>query len=144
MNSSRPYLIRALYDWIVDNSMTPYLLVDTEREGVVVPQEHVHEGRIVLNINPAAVQGLQLGNHMVEFQARFGGVEYFVEVPPQAVLAIYAKENGQGMAFGDEADGGGEPPSGPRPAPTSTAVPPADPRTTAKKKSKKPNLKVVK
>lgn len=133
MTSSRPYLVRALYDWIVDNGMTPYLLVNAEKEHVIVPQEHVHEGRIVLNINPAAVHNLELGNHIIEFSARFGGVEYFVQVPPYAILAIYAKENGQGMAFADEMEDGGNgggdsgPPEGPKPG-----------------GRKKPQLKVVK
>lgn len=114
MTSSRPYLIRALYDWIVDNSMTPHLLVNAERDGVEVPEEHVHEGRIVLNINPVAVQGLMLSNNLVEFSARFAGVKRTVRVPPHAVLAIYAKENGQGMAFSDETE---PPPPAPGPEP---------------------------
>lgn len=132
MTSSRPYLIRALYDWIVDNSLTPYLLVNADAGDVEVPAEHVHEGRIVLNINPAAVHRLELGNHAITFSARFGGVEHFVQVPPPAVLAIYAKENGQGMAFGDAGDGDDTPP--PRPGGDDDG---------AKRKSR-PQLKVVK
>lgn len=124
MTSSRPYLIRALYEWILDNALTPHILVNAEIEGVEVPPQHVREGRIVLNLNPSAVQGLQIGNEFIEFSARFGGMARRVRVPPAAVMAIYARENGQGMAFGDE-QGGGEPPPTPQP-------------------DKKPNLKVVK
>lgn len=133
MSSSRPYLIRALYDWITDNGLTPHLLVNAELEGVEVPREHVHEGRIVLNVNPGAVRALELGNERVEFNARFGGVARTVSLPVDAVMAIYARENGQGMAFGNE-PGGGVPPSSPK---SSTG------KTTSQGR-KKPNLKVVK
>ncbi|MDX1606638.1 MAG: ClpXP protease specificity-enhancing factor [Candidatus Competibacterales bacterium] len=111
MTSSRPYLIRALYDWITDNTLTPHLLVDATQESVEVPREHIHEGRIVLNVNPSAVQGLSLGNEWIEFQARFGGVARQVRLPVMAVLAVYARESGQGMAFGSEP--GDTPPPGP-------------------------------
>ena len=114
MTSSRPYLIRALYEWITDNNMTPHLLVDADAEGVMVPQEHVHEGRIVLNINPSAVQGLMLGNDWIKFNARFGGTPRSLEFPLVAVMAVYARESGQGMAFGHE-PGGGPEPDGPSP-----------------------------
>jgi len=106
MTSSRPYLIRALYEWIVDNGLTPHLLVDATRPGVEVPQAYVDDGRIVLNIAPLAVHGLALGNERIEFDARFRGVPHHVVVPPAAVLAIYARENGQGMLFGEEEGGG--------------------------------------
>lgn len=110
MTSSRPYLIRALHQWIVDNGMTPYLLVNCTVAGVQVPAEHVSEGRVVLNVSPAAVQDLALGNDAIQFQARFGGRSVSVGLPPAAVLAIYARENGRGMVF--NADGGGDEPSG--------------------------------
>lgn len=113
MNSSRPYLIRALNEWIIDNMMTPYILVNAMDEGVRVPEQFIEDGKIVLNISPSATQQLVLGNQLIEFSARFSGVEMLVSVPTMSVLAIYARENGQGMMFTDE-DGGGEPsPSGP-------------------------------
>jgi stringent starvation protein B len=104
MTSTRPYLIRALYEWIEDNGMTPHILVDADQPGVTVPKQHVREGQIILNINPAAVRDLRLGNDWIEFNARFGGVARNVQIPISAVLAIYARENGQGMAFGEEKD----------------------------------------
>ncbi len=131
MTSSRPYLIRALYEWIVDNGLTPHLLVDATRPGVEVPQAYVEDGRIVLNIGPVAVHGLALGNERIEFDARFRGVPHHVVVPPAAVLAIYARENGQGMLFGEGEDGG--PPPGPEPEPE-----PPKPR------GGRPSLKIVK
>lgn len=109
MTSSRPYLIRALYEWITDNNMTPHLLVDADAEGVSVPREHVHEGRIVLNVNPSAVQALELGNDWITFNARFGGAARSLEFPVSAVMAVYARESGQGMAFGHEPGGGPDP-----------------------------------
>ncbi len=102
MNSSRPYLLRALYEWINDNLSTPYVVVDATLSGVVVPQEFVSDGQIVLNIGMSAVQNLQLLDDHLEFSARFGGVPMAVYVPMAAVLAIYAKESGEGMSFGRE------------------------------------------
>lgn len=134
MTSNRPYLIRALYEWITDNGMTPYLLVNAELSGVQVPRQYIHEGRIVLNINPTAVHGMQLGNDWIEFNARFGGVAHVVRFPPTAVMAIYARENNQGMVFGDE-------PSGVKP-PSPPSAPP--PKPVSPKPRKKPTLKVVK
>lgn len=110
MTPSRPYLIRALYDWIVDNGMTPYVLVNAEDDKVVVPRQFVEGGKIVLNINPSAVQNLDLGNDFVEMNARFSGSPMHVSVPVMSVLAIYARENGKGMVFNEEDDGGDEPP----------------------------------
>ncbi|MEN8178620.1 MAG: ClpXP protease specificity-enhancing factor [Pseudomonadota bacterium] len=102
MTSNRPYLIRALYEWLVDNELTPYLLVDTNLPDVAVPSEFVEDGRIVLNVNPRAISNLELGNDWISFSARFKGVMEDVMVPPVAVLGIYAKENGQGMLFASE------------------------------------------
>jgi len=116
-------LIRALYEWIIDNGLTPHLLVNAEFPGVEAPRQYVQEGRIVLNINPAAVHHLQLGNELIEFSARFAGKPHQVRIPIAAVMAVYARENGKGMAFKDDEDG--EPPAPPRP-------------------DKKPSLKVVK
>ncbi|MEN8169450.1 MAG: ClpXP protease specificity-enhancing factor [Pseudomonadota bacterium] len=110
MTPSRPYLIRSLYEWILDNGMTPYVLVDVADEEVVVPQQYVENGRIVLNINPGAVQNLQLGNELLELDARFSGQPMHVSVPVMSVMAIYARENGKGMVFTEEDGGGDEPP----------------------------------
>ncbi len=99
MTSNRPYLLRALYDWICDNDLTPYLLVDARVSGVRVPAFAVRDGQVVLNVAMRAVADLELGNERVRFKARFGGVSHSVEVPVGAVLAIYAQENGQGMMF---------------------------------------------
>jgi len=112
MTSSRPYLVRAIHDWIVDNGLTPNLVVDAQVEGVRVPGEYVHEGKIVLNVAARAVRGLALGNDVVEFDARFGGRPFAVSVPMRAVLAVYAAENGVGMAFHDDGDGDGPPSPG--------------------------------
>lgn len=102
MTSNRPYLIRALYEWIADNDLTPHLLVDAEQPGVVVPRGYVADGRIVLNVDASAVQGLVLGNDAVLFSARFSGRSFPVEIPVTAVLGIYARENGHGMLFPEE------------------------------------------
>ena len=104
MTSNRPYLIRALYEWLLDNDLTPHLLVDAEYEGVVVPGQFVEDGRIVLNVNPSAVINLQMTNELISFNARFGGRETDVLIPPLAVLGIYARENGRGMLFPDEGE----------------------------------------
>jgi stringent starvation protein B len=102
MTSNRPYLLRALYEWIGDNGMTPYLLVDAGREGVQVPASAIKDGRVVLNIAARAVAQLELGSREVRFKARFGGVSQTVQVPVPAVLAIYAQETGQGMMLPDD------------------------------------------
>ena len=102
MTSHRPYLLRALYEWIADNGMTPHLLVDAEQPRVQVPPHTIKDGRVVLNIAARAVGKLDLGNEAVRFTARFGGVSHAVSVPIAAVLAIYARETGQGMALPDD------------------------------------------
>ncbi|MDO5690858.1 MAG: ClpXP protease specificity-enhancing factor [Pseudomonadota bacterium] len=96
--STRPYLIRALYEWCTDNALTPYIAVLAD-DTVQVPREYVQNGEIVLNISFDATSGLKLGNEFVEFKARFGGVAREIIVPMDRVIAIYARENGQGMAF---------------------------------------------
>lgn len=130
MNSSRPYLVRALYEWIVDNDCTPHLLVNAEYPGVQVPPGFASDGQIVLNVSPSAVRHLHMDNEAVSFEGRFGGAPHSLYIPAPAVLAIYARENGQGMVFdleppvpddeeGPDGDGpGGEPPrpSGRRPS----------------------------
>lgn len=102
MTSYRPYLLRALWEWIVDNGMTPHLLVDATQQGVRVPPHTIKDGRVVLNIADRAVGHLQMGNDAVSFHARFGGVSHAVHVPLDAVLAIYARETGQGMALPED------------------------------------------
>ena len=134
MMSSRPYLVRAFNEWILDNECTPYIVVDAGVQGVQVPTEHVANGQIVLNITPGAVKGLVIGNSLLEFSARFGGVPMQVIVPLRAVVAIYAKENGLGMVFGNE-------PGAPDPdgtGPDDTAEPKAGERPSGR-----PTLKVV-
>ncbi|MDX1610387.1 MAG: ClpXP protease specificity-enhancing factor [Halofilum sp. (in: g-proteobacteria)] len=108
MNSSRPYLLRAIHQWIVDNDCTPYLLVNANAAGVVVPREYIENEKIILNISPTAAHNLALGDEEVVFNARFGGRPMEVVAPVPAVLAIYARENGQGMLFTDEAEGDDE------------------------------------
>lgn len=132
MTSSRPYLIRALYEWIVDNSLTPHLVVFAKGEGVEVPQQYVNkDGQIVLNVAPTAVMGLGLSNDAVTFNARFGGIPTDIYVPCTAVLGIYARENGQGMMFEPEPD------APPPPKPKSKSL-------TDVSADKKPSLRVVK
>ena len=97
MTSNRPYLIRAVHEWISDNGMTPYLLVDANVPGVQVPASAIKDGRIVLNVAARAVTQLDLGNHIIRFMARFSGVSQSIELPVAAVQAIYAQETGQGM-----------------------------------------------
>lgn len=99
MNSSKPYLLRALHEWIVDNGCTPHLLVDAGMEGVMVPPGYAEDGRIVLNVSPTAVRQLVMDNAGVAFNARFGGSPYDIYVPVASVMGIYARENGQGMVF---------------------------------------------
>ncbi|WP_136067291.1 ClpXP protease specificity-enhancing factor [Modicisalibacter radicis] len=102
MLSSRPYLARALYEWLLDNDHTPYIVVDAEGEGVQVPEQFVQNGQIVLNIAPGAVRELNMANDAVTFNARFGGHPMQVVVPGESLIAIYARENGVGMVFGHE------------------------------------------
>jgi stringent starvation protein B len=132
MTSNRPYLIRAMYEWISDNGMTPYLLVDATLPEVEVPRQAVKDGRVVLNIAGQAVAGLELGNHVVRFMARFSGVSQSVQFPVAAVQAIYAQETGQGMMLPQEAVSSSE---GPEPEPGGGA---------GSEVAKRPHLRVVK
>ena len=133
MASLKPYLIRAVYEWCVDQDLTPYLLVNAEASEVRVPRQSVQDGRIVLNLRPQAVHNLALGDERIEFNARFGGSPMVVRIPIQAVLAIYARENGQGMVFEGNEEG--------EPSPTPST--PADTGETKPSRSR-PVLKVVK
>jgi stringent starvation protein B len=131
MTPNRPYLVRALYDWILDNGMTPHLLVDATKPDAVLPGQFIQDGKIVLNISPSAVRGLVLGNERIAFNARFAGTPMDVSVPAEAVMGIYARENGRGMLFPDEepqpehqagTDDEPEPPEPPRERPTLKVV----------------------
>ena len=137
MNSSRPYLVRALYEWIVDNDCTPHRLVNSNYPKVQVPAGFASDGQIVLNVSPTAVRQLHMDNEAVSFEGRFGGVPHTLYVPIAAILGVYARENGQGMVFDleepleadDEVEPGDDsPPPGSEP-----------PRPTGR-----PSLKVVK
>ena len=99
LNSHRPYLIRAIREWAIDNHLTPQLLVNAEADGVDVPAEFVEDGQIVLNIGPQAVDDLEMGNEFISFSARFGGVSHSVLVPVAAVMAVFDRESRQGMSF---------------------------------------------
>jgi len=117
MTSSRPYLVRALYDWITDNGMTPYLVADADAVGIAIPEGLSEDGQIVLNISASAVRGFDMGGDFVSFSARFQGRDFAVHVPMPAVMAIYAQETGQGMSFSGEEPGGGPAPADPGPGP---------------------------
>ncbi len=132
MTSNRPYLLRAFYDWIVDNDCTPYLVVDAMTPGTEVPQEHVKDGQIVLNIAPSACNNMHMGQIDLTFEARFGGVPQRLVVPMTAVMAIYARENGAGTIFTHE-DDDPEPPTD-KPPKESAGQPPKG----------RPSLKIVK
>lgn len=137
MTSSRPYLVRALYEWIVDNDCTPHLLVNTEHPGVQVPDGFASDGQIVLNVAPSAVRHLQMDNQAISFEGRFGGIPHSLHVPSAAIMAIYARENGQGMVFEIE------------PTPPDDNTPVDGPSTDSGASSRpastgRPSLKVVK
>lgn len=127
MTSNRPYVLRALHEWILDNGMTPYILVNAEVPDVVVPREYVNEGKVVLNVAPRAVKNLHISNDFVSFSARFSGAPFEVHVPQNAVLAIYARENGKGMIFPEEETGSE-----------------TEKKQTSDTEEKKPHLKVIK
>ena len=130
MTPSKPYVVRAIYDWIVDNNCTPHVLIDAQSEGVMVPLDYVTEGQIVLNISPTAVVSLNLGNDAIAFSGRFGGVPMDVFLPLDSVLGIYARENGQGMIFEDDDDIDG-------------SNPPPEPDPISPRSARKPSLKLV-
>jgi stringent starvation protein B len=134
VRSRRPYLLRAMHEWISDSNQTPHIVVDASLEGVEVPRQYVQGGKIILNVSSNATSNLSLGNDVVRFRARFGAATYDVSVPIVAVLGIYARETGQGMIF-SEADTPPQPPSPPSEPP---------PTTTNEGKRSKPTLKVIK
>jgi stringent starvation protein B len=138
VSSRRPYLLRAMHEWMTDNQQTPHLVVNANGDGVEVPRQFVQDGKIVLNISFHATNGLTLGNECVEFNARFSGQTHYVRVPLHAVQGIYARETGQGMIFSDE---DGPPP----PSTTPDAAGPAADSTSGKPAPRnRPQLKVVK
>lgn len=126
LSLQRPYLLRAMHEWMTDNALTPHLVVDARDASLGLPAEHLREGKIVLNVSYAATRGLVVGNDAVSFEARFNGVPRSLAIPIEAVLGIYARENGQGMVFSEE--------SPPEP-PTDDTEPPD---------GKRPSLRVVK
>ncbi len=128
MNSSRPYLVRAIHEWLIDNDQTPYLLVNAEHKDVQVPVNYVQNGKIVLNVSISAVEQLHMDNAAVSFNARFGGHPTNIYIPISACMAIYSKENGQGMVFKEDTDSGPEEPD----------------NDSSKKILAKPSLKIVK
>ncbi|MEO9214798.1 MAG: ClpXP protease specificity-enhancing factor [Rhodanobacter sp.] len=142
MSSNRPYLLRAIYDWISDNNLTPYVLVDAGFAGVRVPPQVVKNGQVVLNLAMRAVANLDLGNEWISFQARFSGVSQTIQIPVQAVLALYAQENGQGMMFPADEEGGDMPPPA-APEPDDTPPTPAADEGDKPKRGA-PHLRVVK
>ena len=128
----RPYLLRAMHQWMTDSGHTPHVIVDAERPGVEVPRAYVKEGKIVLNVSMNATQRLMLNNDLVEFDARFAGVVHHLSFPVNAVLGIYARETGEGMVFSEQD-------LGPEPPPTSPTTPQPE-----EKENKRPQLKIVK
>ena len=99
---TRPYLIRAIREWVMDNGLTPQLLVDAGVDGIAIPEGHVQDGKIVLNVHTQAVKALELGNDYITFSARFGGAAYAINLPIQSVLAVFTRENGQGIFFQED------------------------------------------
>lgn len=139
--SRRPYLIRAIYDWCVDNGHTPHLLVAADYPGVNVPLQFVQEGRITLNLSPMAVQTLNIDEEPIWFSARFSGRPFDVMVPTGAVLAIFARENGEGLVFGEvEPPVGGDSPT----PPASSTTPSHNPEAEAPKPKGRAHLRVIK
>jgi stringent starvation protein B len=136
--SRRPYLIRAIHEWCCDNGHTPHILVAADYPGVVVPREFVHDGRITLNISPVAIQNLDLSGDPIWFSARFNGRPFDVQFPPAAVLAVFARENGEGVMFGEVEAPAESADSATASAPGSEPEPPRPPRPG------RPNLRIVK
>ena len=112
LTTTKPYLVRALYEWINDNKCTPYVIVNAEADNVEVPKQYIEDGRIILNVSADAVRDLQITNDFLEFNARFNGVATQVYTPISAILAIYAQENGHGMVFNEDESQGSSPDGG--------------------------------
>jgi stringent starvation protein B len=131
MTSRKPYLIRGLYEWLLDNEVTPYILVDASHEQTLIPKGIASDGKVVLNLAPGAIHNLEMTNQYLSFSARFNGVAQDIYCPMDSVLAIYARENGEGMMFGIE--DGGKPDGSEKASENSN-----------KEKKNRPGLKVVK
>ena len=147
MRSNRPYLLRAFFDWIVDNDCTPYIVVNAHHPGVEVPQDFVTDGQIVLNIAPRAVTNFNMNHEIVQLSTRFSGMPIDIYVPVGAVVGIYAQENGQGMVFEPEDDSEPPPPvppKGPKAVKTKSDKPSVNSVTDIGAGKSKPSLRVVK
>ena len=146
MRSNRPYLLRAFYDWIVDNDCTPYIVVNAHYPGVEVPQDFVTDGQIVLNIAPRAVSSFEMNNDHLQLSTRFSGMPIDIYLPVGAVMGIYTQENGQGMVFEpeDPEDSPPEPPKGPQAISADRQKPSKKSSTKPSKGKVKPSLRVVK
>ncbi|MCP5338785.1 MAG: ClpXP protease specificity-enhancing factor [Sinobacteraceae bacterium] len=140
--SRRPYLLRAMHQWMSDCGYTPHVIVNAEAAEARLPRAYVRDGRIVLNLSYTATQRLDIGNEWVEFDARFSGAVQHVSFPVSAVLGVYARETGEGMVFSEQEDGGPEapPPSGPGAGPDG----PSGPAPEEPPPARRPQLKVVK
>ncbi|MEE9309469.1 MAG: ClpXP protease specificity-enhancing factor [Cocleimonas sp.] len=145
--SNKPYLLRAIHDWVLDNEATPHILISALDSRVEVPQQFVEDGKIILNVSPSAANNLLIDNDGVSFSARFGGKPFTIYSPMGSVLALYASETGEGMSF-EEEEFDGTPPDGPDgkpPSPKSVPDSNVQPIKKASNKTKKrPTLKVVK
>ena len=126
LSRQRPYLLRGMHEWMTDNALTPHIVVDATREGLDLPAGHVRDNKIVLNVSYAATRALLIDNDVVTFEARFNGVPKVLNIPIDAVLGIYARENGKGMVFAEE--------TAPDPPPDDASPPKGD----------RPTLRVVK
>jgi len=150
MRSNRPYILRAFFDWIVDNDCTPYVVIDAHYPGVEVPQNYVTDGQIVLNIAPRAVTNFILDLEIIAFSTRFGGVPIEIQAPVSAVVGIYSHENGQGTIFDrEDPDLQPTPPTGPKVVKTKlsdkSSTEPKDKGSKSKDPKKpKPSLRVIK
>lgn len=134
MTPNKPYLIRALYEWLEDNNATPYIMVDSTQVGVDIPPGIAKDGKVVLNIAHRAVQGLEIDNEYIAFSARFSGVSQNLYIPISAVMAIYSMEDGEGMMFADTADGTAD----------ATETGGDKDKSTGKPDKPRPGLKIVK
>jgi stringent starvation protein B len=146
MKARRPYLLRAIHEWITDSLCTPHMVVDAGMAGVEVPRQFVQDGKIVLNVSWTATANLRMTNDDVSFSGRFGGTSMSVHVPMAAVLAIYARETGQGMIFNDD-DAPQPPPPGERGDASTPSAPPSDdkpPKPTSPSDVRRAKFKVVK
>jgi len=142
MTSNRPYLVRGVYDWILDNECTPYLVVDAFVPGVEVPLDYVTDGQIVLNLAPRAITHFHMDNHEITFTTRFAGIPTHIAIPMNAVLGIYARENGQGMVFQPE----GQPPPDGSGSKKPTVVKNGGAKSDSRGggEAQRPNLKIIK